>query len=58
MKTALWEILYWEKEFEPLIIFILGNVFLLVKVQICPYFNKENSSLIKSVLLIYFTVTI
>jgi hypothetical protein len=41
MKTALWEILYWEKEFEPLIILILGNVFLLVKVHCLFYFNKE-----------------
>jgi hypothetical protein len=25
MKTALWEILYWEKEFEPLIIIYFGK---------------------------------
>jgi hypothetical protein len=34
------------KKFEPLIIIILGNVFLLVKVH-CLFILKENSSLNK-----------
>jgi hypothetical protein len=49
---------FYIKEFEPLIIIYFGKCVSTGESALSFYFNKENSSLIKSVLLIYFTVTI
>lgn len=47
MKTALWEILYWEKEFEPSYYTYFGKCVSTGESALSFYFNKENSSLNK-----------
>jgi len=47
MKTASWEILYWEKEFEPSFYTYFGKCVSTAESALSFYFNKENSSLNK-----------
>lgn len=47
MKTASWEILYWEKEFEPSFYTYFGKCVSTGESALSFYFNKENSSLNK-----------
>ena len=47
MKTASWEILYWEKEFEPSFYNYYGKCVSTGENALSFYFNKENSNLNK-----------
>lgn len=47
MKTAYWEILYWEKNFEPIFYTYYGKCVPTGESALSFYFSKENSSLNK-----------